>query len=52
MPQRRTPKDRARRAALADAAAGLWPGRPGPLPTPEKDAERRTAPRATDEEAG
>lgn len=28
MPQRRTPKDRARRVALADQAADLWPDPP------------------------
>ncbi|WP_327724383.1 hypothetical protein [Streptomyces europaeiscabiei] len=54
MPQRRTQKSRARRAAIADAAAGLWPDVPALPPTPEKGAERRTdtGTRTTAEEAG
>lgn len=53
MPQRRTLKDRARRAALADQAADIWPDPPSPPPAPEEGAEVSTdaAPRATDEEA-
>ncbi|MDX3629063.1 hypothetical protein PV728_01800 [Streptomyces europaeiscabiei] len=53
MPQRRTQKDRERRAALASQAADIWPDPPSPPPVPEEGAEVPTdgAPRATDEEA-
>lgn len=53
MPQRRTPKDRERRASLASQAADIWPDPPSPPPAPEEGTEVRTdaAPRATDEEA-
>ncbi|MEV4858909.1 hypothetical protein [Streptomyces ossamyceticus] len=37
MPQRRTPKTRARRAAVADAAAGLWAEQADPPHTAEED---------------
>ena len=42
MPQRRTPEDRARRVALADQAADLWPEAPSATshePSPPLDIE-------------
>lgn len=53
MPQRRTPKDRDRRAALAAQAADIWPDPPAPPPAADQDATRLAdaEPLATEEEA-
>ena len=50
MPQRRTPRDRSRRAALHDAAAGLWPDESPPsYPHPKAPQSDTSAPQAAEE---